>query len=60
MNEDLIFQDIPWDLIYDDNGQVIGEVYVILPDPPPRRRQFKWGTGFTSHLKSMQKQKNTG
>ncbi|MGG1878279.1 hypothetical protein ABDI30_12015 [Paenibacillus cisolokensis] len=30
---DLIFQDIPWDLIYDDDGELIGEVYLILPDP---------------------------
>lgn len=21
------FQDFPWDLIYDDNGELIGEVY---------------------------------
>lgn len=38
MNQDLIFQDIPWDLIYDDDGKLIGEVYMILPEPPPSRR----------------------
>ncbi|GIO36234.1 hypothetical protein J41TS12_10950 [Paenibacillus antibioticophila] len=27
---DPYFQDVPWDLIYDDNGQQIGEVYVLL------------------------------
>lgn len=35
---DPIFQEIPWDLIYDDNGELIGEIYLILPDPPPRKR----------------------
>ncbi|SDW31227.1 hypothetical protein SAMN05518848_101969 [Paenibacillus sp. PDC88] len=41
---DPLFDDIPWDIITDDSGKVIGEVYMILPDPPPRRRQNKWGT----------------
>ena len=27
---DPYFQDVPWDLIYDDDGQQIGEVYVLL------------------------------
>lgn len=39
-----------WDIITDDNGAVIGEVYRLLPAPPPRRRQRKWGTTSTSHL----------
>lgn len=38
-NQDPYFQDIPWDLIYDDNGELIGEVYVTLPDPPSSRRE---------------------
>jgi len=33
---DPYFQEIPWDLIYDESGELIGEVYVLLPDPPPR------------------------
>lgn len=35
---DPYFQDIPWDLIYDENGELIGEVYIFLPDPPPNKR----------------------
>ncbi|BFH10590.1 hypothetical protein WJ0W_004713 [Paenibacillus melissococcoides] len=38
-NVDPYFQDIPWDIITNDSGEVIGAVYVLLPDPPPRRRQ---------------------
>lgn len=38
---DPYFQDIPWDLIYDDNGELIGEVYTTLPDPPTRKRKNK-------------------
>lgn len=53
INPDPIFQDIPWEFITDDNGKVIGEVFLTLPDPPARRRQLKWGTGFTSRQKSM-------
>ncbi|MEF2969251.1 hypothetical protein V3851_26110 [Paenibacillus sp. M1] len=42
MNEqDPYFQDIPWDLIYDDNGELIGEVYLFLPTPPPRKTTQK-------------------
>ncbi|BFH12655.1 hypothetical protein PMJ10TS2_46240 [Paenibacillus melissococcoides] len=36
---DPIFDDIPWDIITDEAGRVIGTVYILLPDPPPRRRQ---------------------
>lgn len=28
---DPYFQDISWDLIYDESGKLIGEVYVLLP-----------------------------
>lgn len=43
MNEqDPYFQDIPWDLIYDENGELIGEVYLTLPDPPTRKRKGKY------------------
>ncbi|QHZ52175.1 hypothetical protein ERICV_03061 [Paenibacillus larvae subsp. larvae] len=34
---DPYFENIPWDLIYDENGELIGEVYLILPEPSPRR-----------------------
>lgn len=27
---DPFFQDVPWDLIYNDSGELIGEVYVLL------------------------------
>lgn len=56
---DLYVSDVPWDLVLNDSGRVIGEVYMLLPDPPPRRRQNKWGTGSISHRKNMQKQKST-
>jgi len=38
---DPYYNDIPWEIIYDDFGRVIGEVYVILPRPPARRRKRK-------------------
>lgn len=34
-------QGIPLEFIYDDNGELIGEVYLTLPDPPPRKRKHK-------------------
>ncbi|WFB60555.1 hypothetical protein [Paenibacillus sp. BR1-192] len=34
---DPYFQDTPWDLIYGDDGELIGEIYVILPDPKPNK-----------------------
>ncbi len=37
---DPYFDDIPWDIITDDNGDVIGEVYILLPDPPLKQRQI--------------------
>lgn len=36
---DLYNSDIPRDLITNENGEVIGEVYVPLPDPPQRRKK---------------------
>lgn len=27
---DPFFQDVPWDLIYNDNGELIGAVYVLM------------------------------
>lgn len=36
---DPIFDDIPWEFVTDENGNEIGAVYILLPDPPPRRRQ---------------------
>lgn len=35
---DPFFQDIPWDLIYDDNGVLIGEVYLLLAEPPSKKK----------------------
>jgi hypothetical protein len=43
MRPDPFFADIPWEIITDDSGKVIGEVFLTLPDPPPRKRQQKWG-----------------
>lgn len=40
--EDPYFSEIPWDIITNEYGEVIGEVYKILPDPPPRKRQKFW------------------
>ncbi|WP_169834396.1 hypothetical protein [Paenibacillus donghaensis] len=44
MRPDPFFQEIPWEIITDDSGAVIGEVFLTLPDPPPRKQQRKWGT----------------
>ena len=44
MKLDPYFQDIPWDIIKDDNGRVIGEVYITLPVSPPRRLKAVWDT----------------
>ena len=38
---DPFFQDIPWELIYDDKGQQIGEVYMIRPWIMPERKKGK-------------------
>ena len=43
MFTDLYKSDIPWDIVTDDSGKVIGEVYKPLPDPPPRKKQNKIG-----------------
>lgn len=40
---DPIFNDIPWEIVTDDNGQEIGTVYLLLPDRPARRGQKKKG-----------------
>lgn len=55
MFTDLYKSDIPWDIVTDDSGKVIGEVYKPLPDPPPRRRQTKWGIISTSLQGNMKK-----
>lgn len=55
MFTDLYKSDIPWDIVTDDSGKVIGEVYKPLPVPPPRRRQAKWGIISTSLQGSMKK-----
>jgi len=36
MNYDPYFNDIPYEIIHDDNGQVIGEVFLLLRRPPRR------------------------
>lgn len=38
MMVDPYFSDIPWEIIYDDDGKVIGEVF-LLPWQPKRRRR---------------------
>ncbi|WP_164764304.1 hypothetical protein [Paenibacillus illinoisensis] len=38
---DLYVLDIPWDIVTDHSGKVVGEVYKPLPDPPPRKKQNK-------------------
>lgn len=48
VKEDPYFSEIPWDIITNENGEVIGEVYTILPDPPPRKRQNKMGAVSTT------------
>lgn len=58
MFTDLYKSDIPWDIVTDDSGNVIGEVFKVLPDPPPRRRQGKWGITSMSPQMSMQKQQS--
>lgn len=55
---DTYFHDIPWDLIYDDNGELIGEVYLILPEPSPRRCKLVWDTTSTLPPKIMQQLKS--
>lgn len=42
---DPYFYDIPWDLIYDESGELIGEVYLILPKPPPCKQNFNLNRG---------------
>lgn len=42
MFTDLYQSEIPWDIIIDDSGKVIGEVYKVLPDLPPRRLKAIW------------------
>lgn len=31
MYQDPYFQDVPWEIYYDESGQVIGTVFVLLP-----------------------------
>ncbi|MGF7050395.1 hypothetical protein J2T13_004933 [Paenibacillus sp. DS2015] len=38
---DPFFQEIPWELIYDDKGRQIGEVYMIRPWLKPVRKEVK-------------------
>lgn len=43
---DLYFNDIPWEIVYDDHGRVIGEIYLIkgaISDAKGRRGK-KWNT----------------
>lgn len=51
---DPLFQDVPWEFIYNDNGELIGEVYLTLPEPLPRRGKGSWlGTTSTLPRKNM-------
>ncbi|MNW40403.1 hypothetical protein D3C74_175170 [compost metagenome] len=54
---DPYFQVVPWDIITDESGRVIGEVYVTLPEPPQRRIQSEWDTTSTLLRKNTQKLK---
>lgn len=36
---DPYFNDVPWEIIVDENGNVIGEVYLILPVKKRRRKK---------------------
>lgn len=38
---DPFFQDIPWELIYDDKGRQIGEVYMLHQWMKPGRKEGK-------------------
>ncbi|MEK4276500.1 hypothetical protein [Paenibacillus sp. FSL R7-0026] len=53
---DLYKSDIPWDIVTDDNGKVIGEVFKPLPDPPQNKRKAKLGVISTSLLGSPKKE----
>ncbi len=55
MFTDLYKSDIPWDIVTDDSGKVIGEVYKPLPQPPPKKRKAKLGIISTS-LRGVQKE----
>lgn len=37
--DDPYFSDIPWDIITNERGEVIGEVYLILPEPRRGKRK---------------------
>lgn len=41
---DPFMQDIPWEIIYDDNGRAIGEIFLLnFPEPSSRkRRKTSW------------------
>ncbi|WP_162484581.1 hypothetical protein [Paenibacillus sp. IHBB 10380] len=38
---DPFFQDIPWELIYDDKGRQIGEVYMLHEWIKPKQKEEK-------------------
>ncbi|EPY07444.1 hypothetical protein PAALTS15_09975 [Paenibacillus alvei TS-15] len=45
LNSDPLYHNVPWDIITDDDGQVIGEVFQSLQSPPSRygsARGRKW------------------
>lgn len=39
MTKDPLFNEIPWEFIYNDDGQLVGEVYLILNDRPAKERE---------------------
>lgn len=47
INRDPYFSDIPWEIIMDERGNVIGEVYMLLSFPQsekPKCKQKKHGS----------------
>lgn len=34
---DPYFQEVPWELVYDDKGRLIGEVYTLPRERPPKK-----------------------
>lgn len=41
MKPDPYFNDIPWEIITDDKGRVIGEVYTLRPVPQKRCKEAR-------------------
>lgn len=51
---DPYFDDIPWELVTDDSGTVVGTVYTLLPEPDPKRVKTTYcGTNGETSLLQM-------